>query len=347
MLSLRGLATGIGSLPHKDVDSALDLIFKYLGRIPFWPQLPKRDYREGMIAQFSENLPCIRITGDGVLFYSEDREKELEIFYSRIIENNVQHFKITYDFAQGLHKFYQRLSKIDLNNVEFIKCHVTGPFTFLAAVSDENGVALLHDKIMMQAVIKALTMKAIWQIELFRKFNKKIIIFFDEPYLSCFGSAYTPINREDIIRGLEEALQAVKARGALTGVHCCGNTDWSMLTDVNSLDIISFDAFDFQDKFVLYASNLKDFLERGGIICWGIVPTQEIKDGLSPDLLVEKINYAIAALAKKGINRDLLAQNLLLSPSCGLGSLDVERSDKIFKLLYETSLSLEKVLGRH
>jgi preprotein translocase subunit SecD len=40
---------------EKDADEALDLIFKYVPDIPFWPQLPRRDVREGMVAQFSEN----------------------------------------------------------------------------------------------------------------------------------------------------------------------------------------------------------------------------------------------------------------------------------------------------
>lgn len=75
MLSLKGLTTGIGSLPHKDAKSALDLIFEYCPQIPFWPQLPKRDIREGMLAQFSENLPCLQVSSQGIFFNPEDKEK--------------------------------------------------------------------------------------------------------------------------------------------------------------------------------------------------------------------------------------------------------------------------------
>jgi hypothetical protein len=95
---------------------------------------------------------------------------------------------------------------------------------------------------------------------------------------------------------------------------------------------------------VLYADNLKEFLKRGGILCWGIVPTQEFTDKETADLLIKKINDGIGILAKKGIDRGLLSDRLLLSPSCGLGTLDTKKSEKIFKLLSEVSLSIRKIL---
>ena len=345
MKNLKGLATGIGSLPHKDIEAALDLIFKYMPSIPFWPQLPKRDIREGMIVQFSENLPCLKVSRDGLFFSTlQDKEKELEIFYERIIAGDVDYFKISQDFASGLHKFYQRLENSSSSDIEFIKCQITGPFTFAASVKDELGGALLHNPVFMQVTLKGLMMKALWQIEFFKEFNKKIIMFVDEPYLGCFGSAYTPINREDVVGGLRELTEGIKSQDVLLGVHCCGNTDWSIFTEIDTIDIINFDAFGFLDRLVLYADNLKRFLKRGGILCWGIVPTQEFTDKETADLLIKKINDGIGILAKKGIDRGLLSDRLLLSPSCGLGTLDIEKSAKIFKLLLDVSLSIRKTL---
>lgn len=340
MLELRGLVTGIGSLPHKDVEGALDLVFKYTPNIPFWPQLPRRDICEGMIAQFSENLPGLKIAKEGLFFNPKDTERELEIFYERIIVNDVGYFKISKDFALGLHRFYQRLERSNLKDIEFIKCQVTGPFTFAAALSDEKGIALLHNSVFMQAILKALVMKALWQINQFRKFGKKIMLFFDEPYLACFGSAYTPINREDVLKGLSELVGSIKSKDILLGVHCCGNTDWSIFTEVSSIDIISFDAYGFLDRLILYADNLKDFFKRGGILCWGIVPTQEFTDKITQDVLIKKIKDGIDTLVKKGLDKDLLLNNLLLSPSCGLGTLDVEISEKVFSLLKATANKL-------
>jgi methionine synthase II (cobalamin-independent) len=342
-MALKGLATGIGSLPHKDADSALDLISEYVPEIPFWPQLPKRDIREGMIVQFSENLPFLKVNKNGLKFSAVDaKDKELEIFYERIIANDIDYFKISEEFALGLYKFYQRLENSYLEGIEFIKCQVTGPFTFAASIKDGLGTLLLHDAVLLQAILKGLSMKAVWQINLFKKFGKKIILFFDEPYLSCFGSAYTPINREDVVSGLSELTEAVKSQGVLLGIHCCGNTDWSIFMDIPKIDIISFDAFDFLDRLILYGDNLKIFLRRGGILCWGIVPTQLFTGEESAELLIRKIKDGINKLEDKGLEENLLLQNLLISPSCGLGTFTPEKSEKIFKLLYDTSALIRK-----
>lgn len=337
-MSLKGLATGIGSLPFTDADEAVDLVLKYLPQIPFWPQLPKRDIREGMLAQFSENLPCLKVTPDGLFFDGRDKDKELEKFYERVIAQDSDYFKISANAASGLYKFYQRLEGADLRNIEFIKCHVTGPFTFASSVTGENKRALLHDDVFMQAILKGLAMKALWQINFFRKFGKKMIIFFDEPYLASFGSAYSTVNRESVVSALSEFTAGLKSQDVLTGVHCCGNTDWSIFTDIETLDIINFDAFGFLDRLVLYADNLKKFFKRGGILCWGIVPTSEFSGKETVDLLAGKIKEGINLLSNKGLDKDLLTQNLLLSPACGLGTLSVEKSEQILKLLSEASL---------
>ena len=344
MQELKGLATGVGSLPHKDADSALDLIFKSVPQAPFWPQLPKRDLREGMVAQFSENLPCLEFANGNLSFSPKDKEKKLELFYERIIAQDIDYFKISSDFALGLGKFYQRLEKSGLKNIEFIKLQVTGPFTFAASIKDEKGAALLHDPVFMQAIIKGLSMKALWQIKLFRKFGKKIMLFFDEPYLGCFGSAYTPINREDVVKGLTEIAEGIKSKDVLVGLHCCGNTDWSIFTDVAPIEIINFDAFSFLDKLVLYADNLKGFLQRGGILCWGIVPTQEFSSRETAASSTKKIQAGIEALSKKGLDRKLVLRNLMISPSCGLGTLDSQKAEQVFGLLQETSALIKKSL---
>jgi methionine synthase II (cobalamin-independent) len=342
MKGITGLATDIGSLPYKDADEAVDLIFRSCPQIPFWPQLPKKDLREGMVIQFMENLPCIQLDA---LVYTRG-EKKLEECYKNIINNNKDYFKITPDYAVGLYAFKDRLKREIglLKNIKFIKCQITGPFTFGASIKDEEGVAYLHDPVFMQAFIKGLIMKACWQVDFFKEFNKKIIMFIDEPYLGCFGSAYTPINREDVVKGLKELTQGIKTENVLTGVHCCGNTDWSMFTDIDTIDIINFDAFSFLDKFVLYADNLKYFFERGGIICWGIVPTQEFSGSETPDSLMSKMKDGIDILVRKGLDYDLITENLLLSPSCGMGSLDPQKSEKILRLLSETSQIAQKNL---
>jgi methionine synthase II (cobalamin-independent) len=326
-----------------DVYQAVDLILRCLPHIPFWPQLPKRDIREGMVSQFIESFPCLKISRQGLTFDAANKEHALERFYDRLIANDVDYFAISPDFALGLHTFYQELKRRDIQEVRFIKCHITGPFTFAASLRNEDGVSLLHDPIFMQVIIKGLMMKAMWQIRLFEEFGKEIIIFIDEPYLACFGSAYTPINREQVLEGLSELTDGIKKYPCLIGVHCCGNTDWSLFTEVKGIDIINFDAFGFLDKFLLYAPQLKHFLDRDGILCWGVVPTQEYTQEETVQRLAQRIEQGIDTFVKKGISREMVTDNLLVSPSCGLGALDEVRAVAILQALSATSTLLRKM----
>jgi len=342
MKIMRGLATGIGSLPYHDAEEALELIFKYVPFAPFWPQLPRRDVREGMIAQFSEHLPCLKIKEGEFVFDPSDKENELEKFYDRVIAADTDYFAMSKEFSEGFYKFHQYLEATGAPKAEFLKCHVTGPFTFCAGVNDERGNSLLHDEVFMQAAVKGLAMKALWQLDILSKFGKKMIIFLDEPYLAAVGSAYTTVNRETVVSMLSETVEMIKSKDCLLGVHCCGNTDWSMLTDIPGLDIISFDAFNFQDRFVLYADDLKRFFKNGGVACWGIVPTQDGTAGLTAQMLAQKINSGVEALVKKGLERNLLLDRLMISPACGLGTLDPQETLGVFKLLSQTSELIAK-----
>jgi len=343
MNNLKGLATGIGSLPHQDADSALSLIFKYIPGIPFWPQLPKRDLREGMISQFSEKIPCLKIGPSGLFFDASKQEEELERFYEKAIACDLDYFKISREYASGLYRFHEMLTGgTGIAGIELLKLQITGPFTFAGAVNDESGTAILHNKVLFQAVLKSLNMKALWQANMFKGFGKRIAMFIDEPYLGCFGSAYTPLNREEVVCGLTDFIEGLKPLCAMLGVHCCGNTDWSIFTEIKDIDIISFDAFDYMEKFVLYAEDIKVFLERGGIICWGIVPAQGFTGEEDLGLLIRKLRLGIEVLVKKGISEELLKEKLIISPACGLGTFAAQKAEKVFRLLSETSQFIRK-----
>ncbi|MFY9401866.1 MAG: hypothetical protein WAQ07_00425 [Candidatus Omnitrophota bacterium] len=343
MHKLKGLATGIGSLPYGEAESALGLIFKYTPEIPFWPQLPKRSLKEGMVAQFSENIPCLKLGAEGVFFDSRRMDDELEEFYGRVVSVDLDYFKISPDYAPGVYKFYDMLaSGFGISEAQALKLQVTGPFTFAAAVNDEDKVPILHNKVMLQAVSKALSMKALWQAGMFKALGKPLVMFIDEPYLGSFGSAYTALDRQDVVLGLREFSTGLKPVYDLLGVHCCGNTDWSIFTELEDIDIISFDAFDYLEKFLLYAKDIKSFLERKGFICWGIVPTQSFTGNDNLSLLTDKLYLGIEALVKKGVSESLLRERLLISPSCGLGTFTVEEAEKVFRMLAKVSDFIRK-----
>jgi hypothetical protein len=103
------------------------------------------------------------------------------------------------------------------------------------------------------------------------------------------------------------------------------------------VDIISFDAYLFGDTIAYYPVEVKSFLERGGILAWGIVPSSDKILGESPESLVGKLEERMDNLAGKGIGKDLIREKLLVTPSCGTGSLTPELAERVFSSLSEVS----------
>lgn len=334
------LATGIGSFPHKDVERACDLILETIPAIPIWPQLPNANFREQMEAQYSEAFPNVVIDDSKEKMYfntGEESTTELETFYESYMEENLDHFQISGEFSRGISAMEKRLSADRPKSLQFIKSQVTGPVTFGLATVDENKRALYYNEVYRDVVIKGITMKARWLLDKFKVFGYRQICFVDEPILSGFGSStYVSVQREDVVRDLKEVVDTVHADAALVGTHCCGNTEWPILIDAG-VDIISFDAFEFGDTIAYYPDQTKEFLENGGVLAWGIVPTSEKIVEESADSLIARLKERITHLASKGINENLIWEKCLLTPSCGTGSLPVELSEKVFHTLSEVS----------
>ncbi len=131
------------------------------------------------------------------------------------------------------------------------------------------------------------------------------------------------------------------------GVHLCGNPDWDFLLTLD-LDILSMDVYSNGEIFVNYATGIKRFLERGGILVWGLVPTNfepfEKEDMESLEALLQDI---CSKLASKGIDTEFLISRSLLSPAtCCLVNPDKEKTvEKAFKMIKELCERLKQKYG--
>ncbi len=337
------LATGIGSFPDLDAGKACDLILDTLPEIPFWPQMPNIDFREQMEIQYSEGFPCVVLDeakSKMIFDTSGDPTSELEKFYENVVIDNLDYFRISPGFSRGLYAMEEKLKGSLPSSLLYFKHQVTGPITFGLATVDENKRAIYYNDVFRDTVVKGITMKARWLLDKFKSFGFKQICFVDEPILSAFGSStYVSVQKPEVVEYLREVVEAIHKEGALVGTHCCGNTDWPILIDAG-VDIINFDAYEFGDTISYYPEQVKGYLEKGGVIAWGIVPTSDKILDETTDSLKIKLENNIDNLARKGIDKDLIWQQCLLTPSCGTGSLSVELSGNIFHELSRLSQEL-------
>jgi hypothetical protein len=327
-------ATAIGSFPHPDADKACSLILECFASIPIWPQLTKTSLLEQMEIQFSEGLPCLVVDEGKERMYfdtSGDPTAALEKFYENVLGENVDYFAISSKYSRGIYAMETRLKEMDRSGMKYFKMQVTGPLSFGLTIVDENKRAIYYNDIFRDVVIKAVCMKARWQIEKFKPLCQNLICFIDEPILSAFGSStYVSVKREDIVVQLKEVVDAIHNQGAWAGMHCCGNTEWTIPIDAG-VDILNFDAFGYSDSLALYPAQIQEFLRNDGVLAWGIVPTSEKIDQETTDSLAERFSGMLDSFSNKGINRDLLITRALITPSCGTGSVPVERSERIVR----------------
>jgi len=327
------LPTAIGSMPHTNPDEACSIIMKYLPDIPFWPQLPKRSPKENMIIQFSEGFPGVVAQGDRIhIEPSADFESELEQIYVDCEQDNAWKYGISSEYAAGLHAFLSKAA-----GSKIVKGQVTGPVTWGLAVTRQDGLGILYDDTLAEAAAKFLRLKATWQEDVLKEISPNPIIFVDEPYLVSLGSVFTPIPEGKVPVLLEEVFRRIKG---IKGLHCCGNTNWSVILDT-TIDILSFDAYNYASSLSTHSGKVKSFLERGGAIAWGIVPNdEEVLAKESWPSLRDRLEEAMALFSRNGVEfKQIIAQGLI-TPSCTLASLSLEAANQALELTAKLSSQL-------
>jgi hypothetical protein len=342
------MATAIGSLPHPQAEDAVRVVLDSIPDAPIWPQLPANGLNEQMEVQYNEGIPRVVIDRDKQRMFidtSGDTSTELAEFYEKYLADDVDAFAICPQFSKGIPALEAALRAAG-GTRPFIKVQTTGPISFGLTIVDENKRAIYYNPEFIDVVVKALAMKCRWQIRKFRPYAEGIICFIDEPILSGFGSStYVSVTREDVVAKIGEVVEAVHAEGALAGVHCCGNTEWSILID-SGVDIVNFDAFGYGDTIALYPEAVKKHLENGGALAWGVVPTSGKINTQTVESLTAKLYEGMANLASHaGIPNALILQQALITPSCGTGSLPVADAERVFDLLGKTSQALRRKLG--
>lgn len=340
----------IGSLPIDNHEKAMALILKYTPEIPLWPQLPAYS-EEGMIPQFIPGMPGLDEC-DTTLFINgqgENFDHDFLAFYEEYLmiteeggSLDESRFTLTRETAKGFFNFLKQ-TELAKDSLTALKAQTTGPFTFATGVVDQDNKAIFYNDQLRDAAIKLLALKAQWQISKMNTICPRTIMIFDEPALAGFGSsAFITISHEDIKNCLAEVFAAVQSEGALAGVHVCANTEWSLLFDAGA-DLISFDAYAYFDKFVLYPDRLKTFFNNGGILASGIVPTTpESIDQEDADSLTKMWLEQMKGLEKTGVPQQQILEQTLITPSCGTGSISADYANKVMQLTSEVSANIRK-----
>ncbi len=352
-----GLPVLIGSVPLANHQEAMDWIIAATPEIPLWPQLPSNPL-ERMLPQFVEGVPCVVEENpedpEGRISFDKLRpefESEMLAFYEDYLKVNENlevlsqsRFQVSPERAAGLYLFAEKLAT--MTGLSAVKGQVTGPFTMLTGIKDANGKAGYFDDTIRDIVVKAISMKAAWQVQLLaQKSAKPVLMFIDEPALAGLGSSQFISVDSDELRGvLDEVAGAIHKVGGLAGIHVCANTDWSLLLK-SKIDILSFDAYEFFDRVAPLKSEVFSYLDRGGIIAWGGIPTAKAEDinKETSESLVAMWEEQMESFVGPGRSKSDLLSQTLITPSCGTGSLAPEVASRVLELTKSVAATLRQV----
>ncbi len=348
MRDLYGLATGIGSFPHRTAMAALDIIFRYLPEVPHWPQLPATGEEEGFIRQ---NLAPL--TSSGLLSIDSGRppcfltdasdwlERQTE-FYEKALAaeagGSLSGFAFPRSAADGLYSFLEQLT-MRCAGAAYLKGQLSGPVTLGLQLTDVSLQPAFYRDDLREMLVTNLSLQLRWQANMLAAVGLPVIVFIDDPAILCFGqSSFVGLSRKAIQDSLRALTDAAHQAGAIVGVHACAGVDWSILFEL-PFDIVNVDVYHYFPSLLVYTESFRNYLDRGGILAFGLVPTSAEVEQVTARALLLRLNQILETLGKKGLDSLKLSRQLMFTPSCGTGTLSAAQAEKVYALLQEISLS--------
>jgi len=319
-------ATGIGALPHTDPRQACDDVLSLFPEIPYIPTLPNRGILETIVVNDSARLPG-GVVQDGKLRIDPSRDiaAEMEQIYLDFMEENTAPYALSPEYYSA----FPEMAGRDFSGSVFLKAQVTGPVTFGMQVVDENRRPIYYDDQFADVLGKMIALRARWCEESMQRFSgvTSTLVVLNEPYFASLGSSVVPVSRDAVAAGWHDIAGMV--RGGL-GIHCCSNTDWEFVMEL-SPSLISFDAYTVGREFLLYPDALAGYLEGGGIIAWGIVPSQpDLFSGCTREQLLgvlDGIRDQVAGFCSP----ETFFRQSVITPTCGIQSGDRETACRIME----------------
>lgn len=148
-----------------------------------------------------------------------------------------------------------------------------------------------------------------------------VLFFFDEPALFKYSPGE---NKQKIYWDLlAKGLSDLKSQGVTVGLHSCGQAPWDQVLKL-PLQVLSFDYALSWKNLLGLGERLVKWLEEGGRLALGLVPTQ-ILDSWDPVVVVDDLirTFPVPSLLKQS----------LLTPACGLGLRSVGEGRQVIREL--------------
>jgi hypothetical protein len=321
------------ALPVTDPEQAWALSLKYFPEIPVWPRLPRRSFLEKAELQLSEGFPGVVFEGDHIYVDGVwESDPALDRLYIAYLGNNVEHGRISRPYAMSLDQLRDQHIHLP-SQMAVLGGHVLGPLSWGASVNDQEGQPILNNEILLDAVAKHLCLKAAWQESVLRAQAPMTIILVEEPLLTRDALARLPFDKERALLLLEDVLAGMTG---LRGVHCPWPVDPAVLStsaNVLSLDVWSAAGSGSDANVGL----LREFVVRGGLLVWRIVPNADRVEGQTAAGLADHLQALLEKVAAGDSILGDVVEASIVAPAPALDGLSVAAAERAMALAVEVS----------
>ncbi|MFZ2509880.1 MAG: vitamin-B12 independent methionine synthase [Gordonia sp. (in: high G+C Gram-positive bacteria)] len=327
-----GTATGLGSMPGVDPRESAAIVTGEVG-LPYLPELPERGVGADLIGRTAgllTELPVDYVHRTYRFSASPTAETRRARDYLRWDLDALDERWETSGFA---------------GEVEILKIQTAGPYTFAAHVELRGGHKVVRDHGAVRDVIDALAEGVATHVaEVERRLGVRVVVQVDEPSIGAvIDGTITPLTRLDPIAPIPVAEVAEGLTRLATQIgrplllHSCAAPRWQLIDALGeavdglavSLDLGTIGERDFDA--------LGGYLDGGGVLAAGVVPALDPR--VAPD--AEELALRVAGLIDRiGLPRRILAENLLVTPACGLAGATTEWTTRALRLSASTARAL-------
>lgn len=312
-----GTVTGIGGLPHRDASAAAAFVLQKM-ELPAIPTLPRRSPAEGSMAQAMVGMQGITVGQYGSIAVDVNQVDPL----APIVTD------LDHDAFVGFRTFLDKAA--EQQHVGPVKWQFVGPVSLGLALM-RAGVP--HSEAFEVAVhcVRARVQHLIDAVHVALPASQQLV-FIEEPALVDLmqsGFSIAPDTAIDLVSG---ALAMIEGSSAISGLHVCGLADIPSQLAAGPA-ILSLPV---RPEIADSAGYLMQYMEQGGFIAWGVVPTNG-PIVTSAERPWRRLCALWCELVQRGADPVMLREHAIITPECGLASHTPAVAERVHRCVAEVS----------
>jgi hypothetical protein len=237
----------------------------------------------------------------------------------------------------------EQLRQAEQSRPRMVKAELMGPVSLALQLTDEQEQPLAYDPPLREALVQHVALRAAWMHDLIGSAGASALICLDEPFLDALGSAFCPLDWEE---GGDLLARALEDMPGPKGLCTAGAPNWPALVEL-PVDLLIFDAYEQGAGIVQAASSVAGFLERGGALGWGVVPTEPAALGQErAETLAQRLFSTVEYLAAAGgLAPEQIGAQSVVSTSGGLAHLPPALAEQAMDLCAEVATITRAMFG--